>query len=156
MWSIPRLQLEAVSVPFLLPLKKSLPAASFRGWTPPFPLLHFCRQVYNHILLLLPRPPHRCEGGGNYWGGGGQSFPPIGIQRRGGHIFQTLLGLLFVLFLLVFRLLLLQRRGGYFRTLLLLLVLLLPLLPSLKFSRKNDYNSDGTYMTGADGCFQRF
>ena len=108
------------------------------------------------FLLLLPRPPHWCEGGGNYWGGGGQSFPPIGIQRRGGHIFQTLLGLLLVLFLLVFRLLLLQRRGGYFRTLLLLLVLLLPLLPSLKFSRKNDYNSDGTYMTGADGCFQRF
>ena len=74
-WSIPRLQLEAVCVPFLLPLKKPLSAAGCRSWAFPLPLLQCCRPV-NHFFLifLLQRPPHWYKGGRSIWKGGGKSF----------------------------------------------------------------------------------
>ena len=53
-WSCPQLRLEAVSVPFLLPLKKPLSAAGFRGWASPLPLLHCCRHFLCKIYMVCP------------------------------------------------------------------------------------------------------
>ena len=92
----PQLRHEAGFVLLLLPLLKPSTTAGGCGRTPPLPLLHGCRQVdyFLLLLILLPRPPNWCGGGGYSSTRGRHLLSPISIQRRGGSIFHTLLGTL--------------------------------------------------------------
>ena len=72
LWGCPQPWEGAVPVYLLLPLTEPESAAGCRSRASPLLLLllHH-REVDN--FTLLPWPPHRSGGGGNYWRGGGQS-----------------------------------------------------------------------------------